>query len=116
MRNMKDFKDEEFQNVCSLNQLKDREGKRFIVNDVDIAVFKVDDEVFALSNICPHQHTALIYDGFIENEYITCPVHGWMFNLKTGKTPAGTNGLDYYDVKIIDDQVYVKVTRKKMNW
>jgi NAD(P)H-dependent nitrite reductase small subunit len=113
---MEDFKEEGFQNVCSLNQLKDREGKRFIVNDVDIAVFKVDDEVYALSNICPHQHTALIYDGFIENEYITCPVHGWMFSLKTGKTPSCTNGLDYYDVKIIDDQVYVRVMKKRMNW
>ncbi len=116
MINMKSFKDEEFQNVCSLNQLKDREGLRFIVNDVDIAVFKVDDEIYALSNICPHQHTALIYDGFIENEYVTCPVHGWMFNLKTGKTPTGTSGLDNYDVKIIDDQVYIKVIKKRINW
>ena len=113
---MIDFKEEGFYKVCSINQLKDREGKRFIINDVDIAVFKVDDKVFALSNICAHQHTALIYDGYIENEYVTCPVHGWMFNLRTGKTPAGTNGLNYYDVKIIDDQVYVKATNKKMFW
>jgi len=113
---MIDFKEEGFYKVCSINQLKDREGKRFIINDVDIAVFKVDDKVYALSNVCPHQHTALIYDGYIENEYVTCPVHGWMFNLRTGKTPAGTNGLNYYDVKIIDEQVYVKVTDKKMYW
>lgn len=116
MKNMKNFNDENFQNICPLNQLKDREGKRFIINDMDIAVFKVDDEVYALGNICPHKHTTLIYDGFIENQYVVCPNHGWMFNLKTGKTPAGTTGLDNYDVKIIDGQVYVKVVKKRMNW
>ena len=113
---MKNFEDEGFQNICSINQLNDREGKRFIINDIDIAVFKVDDKVFALSNICPHQHTAQIYDGFVEDGYVTCPVHGWMFNLKNGKTPSGTRGLDNYDVKIFDEQVYIKAAKKDMNW
>lgn len=113
---MTDFEDEGFQNVCPLNQLKDCEGKRFIINDIDVAVFKVDSEVFALSNICPHQHTTSIYDGFVENGYVTCPIHGWMFNLKTGKTPSGTTGLDNYDVKIINSQVYVKAMKKRTNW
>ncbi len=113
---MKNFSEEGYKNICSINQLKDREGKRFIINDVDVAVFKVDGEVFALSNICPHQQTTLIYDGFIEKEYVVCPIHGWMFNLKTGKTPSGTNGLVNYDVKIIDEQVYIKALKKRVNW
>ena len=53
---------------------------------VEIAVFKIDSKVFALSNICPHQHTALIYDGFVEDGCVVCPAHGWKFNLRTGKT------------------------------
>lgn len=116
MKNMKDFEEEGFQYICPLNQLKDCEGKRFIINDIDIAVFKVGDEIFALSNICPHQHTTLIYDGYIENGYIACPNHGWMFNLKTGKTPSGTRGLDNYDVIIKNERIYVKVEKKRMNW
>jgi nitrite reductase/ring-hydroxylating ferredoxin subunit len=110
------YKDDGYKNICPLNQLKDREGKRFIVDDIEIALIKVDGEVFALSNICPHQHNTLIYDGFVEDEYIICPAHGWMFNLRTGKTPSDTNGLDSYDVKIIDDQVYVKTFKKSQNW
>ena len=113
---MNHFEDNGYKKICPLNQLKDRAGKRFMVDDIEVALFKVDGEIFALSNVCPHQHTALIYDGFIENEFIVCPVHGWMFNLRTGKTPSGTNGLDSYDVKLLDDQVYVKVFKKRLNW
>ena len=110
------YKDDDYKYVCHLNQLKDREGKRFIIDDIEIALFKVEGEIFALSNICPHQHNTLIYDGFVEDEYVVCPAHGWMFNLKTGKTPSGTSGLDSYDVKIIDDNIYVKAYQKKQNW
>ena len=38
-----------------------------------------------MSNICPHQQTRLIYDGFVEDEFVVCPAHGWKFNLGTGK-------------------------------
>lgn len=110
------FKEDGFQYLCSIHELKENIGKRFIVNDIEIAVFKIRNEVFALSNICPHQQTRLIYDGFIEEEYVVCPAHGWKFNLRTGKKPTGSNGLDSYPVKIVDDKVYVKVTPKELKW
>jgi 3-phenylpropionate/trans-cinnamate dioxygenase ferredoxin component len=104
----------EFKKICSVDELKNKEGKRFLVDDVDIAVFKVNDEIFALSNKCPHQQTQLIYDGFIEDNCVVCPAHGWMFDLKTGSTQFGSKGLDVYEVKILNDEVHVKV--KKKNW
>ena len=75
--------------------LQKRIGKRFIIDDVDIAVFKIDEEIFVVSNICPHQHSPLIYDRFVEDECVVCPAHGWMFKLRTGKTPMGYGGLGY---------------------
>lgn len=105
-----------FEKICSVKDLHENAGKRFIVNNTDIAVFLINDKIYAVSNICPHQHSALIYDGFIEDESIVCPAHGWMFNLKSGKTPTGTKGLDTFETKIIDEQVYVKVEEKKYSW
>jgi len=105
-----------FFEICSLDDLRESVGKRFIIDDVDIALFKIKGEVFALSNTCPHQHTTLIYDGFIEDNCIVCPVHGWKFNLRTGRTPAGNKGLDNYQVNIINDKVFVKVVKKSFNW
>jgi nitrite reductase/ring-hydroxylating ferredoxin subunit len=107
---------ESFTKVCPVENLKEREGKRFIINDIEIALFKVDDEIFALSNICPHQHTALIYDGFIEDGCVVCPAHGWTFNLKTGRMPMDRKGLDSYPVKVIEGNVFIKAIKKELSW
>lgn len=108
--------EEDFIYICSIEDLQENIGRRFLVNDIEIAVFKINNEVFALSNICPHQQTHLIYDGFVEEEYVVCPAHGWKFNLRSGKKDFGSNGLQVYPVKIVDDKVYVKVHSKKINW
>lgn len=102
--------------LCSWSDLAEETGKRFVVNDIEIAVFKINDEVFAVSNICPHQQTRLIYDGFIEDEFVVCPAHGWKFNLRTGKKDSGSNGLQVYPVEVVDDKVYVKVLPRQMQW
>ncbi|MGD1006575.1 MAG: Rieske 2Fe-2S domain-containing protein [Ignavibacteriaceae bacterium] len=107
---------EDFKKVCSIDSLKEYKGKRFFIDDIEVAVFKIDGEVHALSNICPHQHTALIYDGFIEDGCVVCPAHGWMFNLKTGRMPADSKGLDSYPAKVIDGNVFIKVIKKELNW
>lgn len=108
--------DDGFFKVCKYTDLKEKIGKRFFVNDVDVAVFKVDSKIYALANMCIHQKAAIIYDGFIEDNNVICPAHGWQFDLKTGKVPGAVKGLDPYEVKIIDDDVYIKVYQKKLKW
>ncbi len=109
------MRENEFIKICKIDELKDRQGKRFLVDDVDVAVFKVDDKIYALSNLCPHQKTALMYDGYIENGKVGCPVHGWEFDLETGKL-GDRRGIDTYEVKIENDDVFVKVFKKEFTW
>lgn len=64
-----------------------------------IGVLNVDGEFFALRNHCPHQGAPLClgqisgttlpgkpysYEYGRENEIITCPWHGWEFEIATG--------------------------------
>ncbi len=105
-----------FTKICSVHDIEEDAGKRFIINETEIAVFKSNGEIFSLSNICPHKHTTLIYDGFIEDGCVVCPAHGWKFDLRTGNKKSGSKGLDSYEVKIIDEIIYVKVVPKKFNW
>lgn len=113
---LKKFENEGFTFICSMDELKESVGRKFLINDIEIAVFKINSEVFAVSNICPHQQTHLIYDGFVEDEFVVCPAHGWKFNLRNGKKDLGSKGLDSYPVEIKDSQVYVKVHPKKYSW
>ncbi|MBZ0200132.1 MAG: nitrite reductase (NAD(P)H) small subunit [Ignavibacteriaceae bacterium] len=105
-----------YNKLCLVTELKEKSGKRFLVDDVDIAVYKVEKKIYALGNICPHRHSALIYDGFIEDDCVVCPLHGWKFNLKDGKMPTGTTGLSSYEIKIFNDEVFVKIVKKELKW
>ncbi len=108
--------EKEFIKVCKIDELKEGQGKRFMIDDVDTAIFKVNGEIFALSNKCPHQKSPIIYDGFIENDRVVCPAHGWEFSLKDGKQPTGGGGLDSFEVKIEGDDIYVKVFEREWDW
>jgi len=105
-----------FSKVCRCSDLKEKAGRRFVIDDIEIAVFKVDGKVYALSNICLHQKASIIYDGFIEDGKVTCPAHGWQYDLKTGIVAGSIKGLDVYEVKIHNNDVFVKVFEKKLRW
>lgn len=102
--------------VCDENILSELEGKRFIVNDTDVAIFKVEGKIYAVSNVCPHQHASKMYEGFVENNCVVCPLHGWTFSLETGNLHSGSRGLDTYPVKIVDGKLYAKVFSKELKW
>ena len=49
----------------------------------DLVVCRVDDAYFAFDNICPHAGLPL-GDGELTGCVITCPYHGYAFNIRTG--------------------------------
>jgi nitrite reductase/ring-hydroxylating ferredoxin subunit len=49
----------------------------------EMAVFKVDGQLYGIQNICPHQGGQLC-KGWIEGGEVVCPLHGYKFNLQTG--------------------------------
>ncbi len=106
----------EFFRVCKVSDLRAGEGKRFLIDDVEVAVFLVDGKIFALGNVCPHQKAARIYEGFIEDRKVVCPLHGWTFNLSDGRQEGNRRGLESYEVKVENNEVYVKVLKKELNW
>ncbi len=42
-----------------------------------------ESEILAIGNECPHQGGNLC-DGWIDGDIVTCPLHGWEFDLRTG--------------------------------
>ena len=110
---------EEFVKICNTSVLKNKRGNKFIIDDdVEIAVFKVDENYFAVSNICPHNHSPVISDGFIDNDnYVICPVHCYRFNLGTGEVPEENKELggklEIFKTKVIDGELWIEKKEKK---
>lgn len=49
----------------------------------EIALFNVEDKIYALENACPHMGGPL-GEGCLDKTVITCPWHGWSFDVRTG--------------------------------
>lgn len=105
-----------FKLVCNIEEIKENRGKKFIIDDEEIAVFFVNGKYYATSNMCPHQHARIIYDGFIEENNVVCPAHGWEFDLITGKQPGGRKGLRVFETFVFDKKLFAKVTPQSFNW
>lgn len=57
-----------------------------------LVVLNVDGTPYAIANQCPHAGRPL-EDGEVQGVVITCPFHGYAYNLKNG------NNLDYPDIE-----------------
>jgi len=79
-----------------------RIGKR------DVAVARVGDEVFALSNLCRHAFGPLS-DGYLDGYILSCPWHGWQYDVRTGATDHPNADVTSYPALVRDGEVLVTV-------
>jgi nitrite reductase/ring-hydroxylating ferredoxin subunit/DMSO/TMAO reductase YedYZ heme-binding membrane subunit len=86
--------------VCHLNEIPEQHAKIFCIGNERIAVFKTDGKLFAVSNVCKHQHGPL-GEGKIIDGCITCPWHGYQYFPHNGQSPAPfKEKISTYDLKI----------------
>ena len=55
-----------------------------VAGDRIVALYNVDGQIYALDGICPHQGGPL-GKGKLSGTTVTCPWHGFQFNVATGK-------------------------------
>ena len=97
--------------ICTLADIP-RLGSRVVQGSRggDIAVFRTaDDRVFALHDRCAHKNGPLS-QGIVHGDKVTCPLHGWNFNLQNGQAVAPDAGsCATFAVKEEAGQVYLEV-------
>lgn len=76
--------DTEFITVARLSDLPPLGGLEVTVNGRRIAIFKTPSGLFATDAECPHKGGPLAA-GWVENDKVFCPLHGWEFDLRTGE-------------------------------
>jgi nitrite reductase (NADH) small subunit len=100
---------EDFVKVCPVDDVPEDTALAVELDGRPVAIFKVGDRFYAIEDLCPHQG-ASYEGGSLEDEIVTCPMHGWRMNVVTGQSlEAPGVRIETYDVEIVDGYVYVRL-------
>lgn len=74
-----------------------------------VALFNLDGVYHAIDDTCPHVGAPL-GGGWIDGERVACPMHGWEFDIKTGKglTVPGCS-VTRYEVREADGEIQISI-------
>lgn len=92
-----------------LDEVKEKGLVRIAHPPFDVCVAWVDGEVFAIEDACNHAGASLA-EGWIEDKCVACPMHGYVFELSSGKLlrPRGLCGDQRtFEAKIEGDEVAI---------
>jgi len=94
--------------VARLSELSENRGKIVQIGGRAIALWRVDGRVYALDNLCPHQHFPTMHLAQRDGKTLICPMHGWTFSLGSGIEKTGRGKIATFRVEVNGDDVYVE--------
>jgi nitrite reductase/ring-hydroxylating ferredoxin subunit len=95
--------------VCKETELKKGMAKTITILARTVAVFRLDDRLFGLEADCKHEK-ACIAGGRIDGDVITCPEHGWRYDIPTGECLEDSSAkLNTYTAYVDKGYVWVDV-------
>ena len=65
-------------------------GRTVVAGELRIALFNDGGEFFAIDDGCPHQGASL-GEGLLHGGRVVCPLHSWVFDVRTGRCPRDTH-------------------------
>jgi nitrite reductase/ring-hydroxylating ferredoxin subunit/DMSO/TMAO reductase YedYZ heme-binding membrane subunit len=102
-----DLAKEGFVQVCDVDEFEEGRAKIFCIDEERIAVYKDENKLYAIHNVCKHQGGPL-GEGKIIDGCITCPWHGYQYLPNNGQSPPPfTEKVSTYDVKIEERKVWL---------
>ncbi|PYN41669.1 MAG: ferredoxin [Candidatus Rokuibacteriota bacterium] len=99
-----------FMKVATTDELEDEQAKLVEVEGQKIALFRVREAFYALSDTCTHRGGPLS-EGTVEGAEVTCPWHGARFDIKSGAVlgpPAGRE-VKSYPVRVTGADLEIEV-------
>ena len=103
----------EFVTVGRTGDVPEGEGRAFVVNGVEIAVFNCEGAYLAVADVCTHAQ-ALLHEGSLDRVRCTveCPLHGAEYDLRTGEvlTPPAVEPVQVFPVRTSGGAIEVAVS------
>jgi 3-phenylpropionate/trans-cinnamate dioxygenase ferredoxin subunit len=99
--------------VGPLSDLAPGTAKQVIIGDHRIALVRIDDDVYAIGDMCTHQDISLSEGEVLaEDKAIECWKHGSAFSLVDGQPESlpATRPVPVYEVHVVDGEIEVVVS------
>lgn len=91
----------------SVSELKVGQPLRFSCDKGDILLVQLEGKVMAFRNQCPHMGMSLD-GGLVDESIITCPWHGFRFDLSTGECITAPHvQLEPFPVRVEDQRIWI---------
>lgn len=75
----------------------------------EIALYNIAGEFYAIENFCPHKGATLA-DGKLYGHSVTCDLHGWRFDVRTGACITNrSRPVETFEVVIEDGLIKIRV-------
>jgi methionine sulfoxide reductase heme-binding subunit len=98
---------EGFTYVSDVTDFEEGRAKIFCIDKERIAVYKHENKLYAIHNVCKHQGGPL-GEGKIIDGCITCPWHGYQYLPQNGQSPPPfKEKVSTYDVKVVEGKVWI---------
>jgi nitrite reductase/ring-hydroxylating ferredoxin subunit len=99
-----------FRTVATVGDLQPGDIVGVAVEGVEMALYRVGDEYFAVQRRCLHQGGDLV-EGLISRGSLICSLHGWRFDAKTGVHELSPETcLATYQVRVEGDAIQIDPT------
>jgi len=96
-----------FVKACKVEEIVENQAKMIMAQGQSIAIFKYDNKISAVSNICKHQNGPLS-EGRIIDGCITCPWHGYQYLPESGSSPPPfEEKISTYEIKIQREEIWI---------
>ena len=98
--------------LCALEEIPSGSARRFEVGPHRIAIVRIDDDVYAIGDVCTHQDISLSEgDVYADDKQIECWKHGSAFSLITGEPESlpATKPVPTYEARVVDGQIEVVI-------
>lgn len=78
-------------------------------NGKDICIVKTEEGIWGMQNSCPHAGAQLHHGYCNKLDIISCPLHGYKFYIKNGRSADGNNyKLTAYELKIEEENIFIR--------
>lgn len=97
-----------WKDAAGVDDLPDNDVIGVMVEGRDVALYRIDGQVYATRNLCTHGNARLC-EGFLLDHEIECPLHQGRFDVRTGAVTCepAADALQCYPVHIADGRVWV---------